>query len=159
MKEFVFPGSFDPFTKGHEDIASRASKLCDKLHVLILNNANKQAVFSVENRLDMAQMILNKYPNIEVSYYDGLMVDYLKNNNLNVVVRGLRSESDLRYELQMYATNGLMYDEYETIFIPSRGDYSYTSSSTVKEVALYGGDISSMVPIEIVDIVTKRFEK
>lgn len=157
--EFVYPGSFDPFTNGHKDLAIRAAEISDKLDVVILQNASKQAAFTVEERVKMAKLSLAGYDNIHVTSYDGLLVDYLKENNLRIVVRGLRSESDFRYESQIATTNSLMLENYETILLPSRANYSFTSSSTVREVAAYGGDISRMVPEEIIDIVLAKFAK
>ena len=158
-KKFVYPGSFDPFTRGHLDIAVRAAELCENLDVVILNNSGKQSSFTIEERVHMAELSLDKYANIRVSSFDGLLVEYLQKHNCNVVVRGLRTESDFRYELQMASTNKLMYEDYETILIPSIVDYSHTSSSTVKEVAQFGGDISKMVPNEILDIIMNKFKK
>lgn len=159
IREFVYPGSFDPFTKGHEDLANRASQMCDILHVIIMHNVNKDSIFSVQERVKMAELSLAKYDNIHVSYYEGLLVDYMKENNISVAVRGLRSESDFRYELQIAATNKIMLDDYDTILLPSSEGYSFTSSSTVREVASYGGDISGMVPEEIIDIVINKFSE
>lgn len=155
--DLVYPGSFDPFTKGHEDIALRAAKLCDTLHILVLNNAQKEASFSLEERKKMIEIVFADYDNIQVDQYNGLLVDYLKKHDLSFVVRGLRSESDFRYETQMAATNSLMYADYDTILLPSRAGFSYTSSSTVKEVAAYGGDISKMVPAEIEKFIEAKF--
>lgn len=155
--DLVYPGSFDPFTKGHEDIALRAAKLCDTLHILVLNNAQKEASFSLEARKKMIEIVFADYDNIQVDQYNGLLVDYLKKHDLSFVVRGLRSESDFRYETQMAATNSLMYADYDTILLPSRAGFSYTSSSTVKEVAAYGGDISKMVPAEIEKFIEAKF--
>ncbi len=156
-KEFVYPGSFDPLTMGHLDIAVRASKLCEKLHVVILENKSKIPAFSVEERVLMTERCLKQYENIVVRSFSGLLVDFLRQNGLRVVIRGLRSESDFRFETEMVATNKLMYPEYETILLASKTEYSYTSSSMVREIASYGGDISKMVPAEILDQVRARY--
>lgn len=155
----MYPGSFDPFTNGHLDIASRAASLCSKLHVVLLVNPAKHPAFEVEERLEMARLCLAEWDNIIVCSHHGLLVDYMRDNGLRVVVRGLRSESDFRFETEMAATNRLMYDEYETILLPCKTDYSFTSSSIVREVASYGGDISRMVPPIIKDKVVEHFSR
>ncbi len=144
-------------TKGHLDIAARASCLCEKLHVVILENKSKVPAFSVAERVEMAKLCLHKYENVVIRSFSGLLVDFLRENNLRVVIRGLRSESDFRFETEMVATNTLMYPEYETILLASKTEYSYTSSSMVREIASYGGDISKMVPGEIVELVKTRY--
>ncbi len=144
-------------TKGHLDIATRASKLCSKLHVVILVNHSKQPAFSIEERVQMARLCFAQYDNIQVSAFDGLLVEFLREQNARVVVRGLRSESDFRFETEMAATNTLMYPEYETVLLASKTEYSYTSSSMVREIASYGGDISRMVPAEILAMVNERY--
>lgn len=158
-QEFVYPGSFDPFTNGHYDIATRAASLCGRLHVVLLENPAKHPAFSVEERLEMARLCLKKWDNIIVTAHRGLLVDYMRDHGLRVVVRGLRSESDFRFETEMAATNRLMYEQYETILLPSKTDYSFTSSSIVREVASYGGDISRMVPEEIQERVKAHFRQ
>ena len=155
----MYPGSFDPFTNGHLDIAARAAALCAKLHVVILVNPSKHPAFTVEERLHMAERCLADWENITVSAHHGLLVDYMRDRDLRVVVRGLRSESDFRFETEMAATNRRMYPEYETILLPSKTDYSFTSSSIVREVASYGGDISRMVPAVIADTVMAHFKQ
>ena len=159
MSTFLFPGSFDPFTLGHCDIAKRASKICDKLVVAVMGNSAKHPVFSVEDRVSMAQKALAKYDNIEVISYAGLLVDLFKERDCKAVVRGIRSESDFRYEAEMAMANRLLYPGYEVVLLPCRENLSMTSSTIVKEVCYYGGDISKMVPAEIVDFVTKELKK
>ena len=158
-REFVYPGSFDPLTKGHVNVVSRAAQLCDILHVVILTNPAKQPAFTVEQRMEMAKLCLSKWDNIRVDSYRGLLVDYMREQSIHVVVRGLRSESDFRFETEMAATNALMYPDYETILLPSKTDYSFTSSSMVREIASYGGDISKMVPPEILPMVEECFKQ
>ncbi len=158
-REFIYPGSFDPLTNGHVDIVERAAKLCDVLHVVILINPSKKPAFSEQERVEMAELCFEKWDNIVVDSYKGLLVDYMREKNIKVVVRGLRSESDFRFETEMAATNSLMYPDYETVLLSSKANYSYTSSTIVREVASYGGDISRMVPSEILPIVSKHFEK
>ena len=144
MKTFIFPGSFDPFSLGHIDIARRASKLCDKLVVAIMINRAKNSLFTVEERVEMAKICLSDLPNVEVISRETLLVDLYRELGASAVVRGLRSESDFRYEAEMNAANTLMFPDYQVIFLPCRADLAFTSSSIIKEVAYYGGDISRM---------------
>lgn len=137
----------------------RAALLCDTLHVVILINPSKQAAFSVDERIEMTKLCVQKWSNIKVTAYQGLLVDYMRKNNLHVVVRGLRSESDFRFETELAATNSLMYEGYETVLLPCKTDFSFTSSSIVREVASYGGDISKMVPEEIIHLIKGRFAR
>ncbi len=156
MKILIYPGSFDPFTKGHVDIARRAAKLCDKLYVSLSVNANKGCFFSTEERLDMIKKCLVDLPNVEVIAHDGLLVDLFKQKQADAVVRGLRSESDFRFESEMATANKLLYKGFEAILLPCRMDLAFTSSSIVREVASFGGDISGMVPEEISEYVARR---
>ena len=156
MKTFIFPGSFDPFSLGHIDIARRASKLCDKLVVAIMINRAKNSLFTAEERVEMAKICLSDLPNVEVISRETLLVDLYRELGASAVVRGLRSESDFRYEAEMNAANTLMFPDYQVIFLPCRADLAFTSSSIIKEVAYYGGDISRMCVPEIEDMVHKK---
>lgn len=156
MSVMIYPGTFDPFTNGHLDIARRASKLCTTLYVVILPNVHKQTHFTLEERIDMAKACLKGIDNVIVESFDGLLVRYVQQKNAIAVVRGLRSESDFRYELEMATANKLLYNDYESIFLSSSIELAFTSSSIVREVATYGGDISRMVPAEILDTVMER---
>ena len=135
MRTLVYPGSFDPMTLGHVDIARRAAELCDRLYVVILSNGSKQPCFSIEDRVRMARACLDDLPHCEVESYDGLLVDYFERRGAAAVVRGLRSESDFRFELDMVTANRLLLPSYETILLPCRADFALTSSSIVREVA------------------------
>ncbi|MBR5387102.1 MAG: pantetheine-phosphate adenylyltransferase [Clostridiales bacterium] len=159
MTSLLFPGSFDPFTRGHKDIARRASKICDKLYVVVMNNSKKNYLFSLEERVDMAKTVLAEYENIEVLGSDGLLVDIFKDLGCNAVVRGIRSESDFRFEAEMALANRMLYSGYDVTLLPCRDDLSLISSSIVKEVGSYGGDISKMVPAQIVETVNERLRK
>ncbi len=159
MTTLLFPGSFDPFTRGHRDIARRASKMCDKLYVVIMENSAKKHFFTADERAYMARESLKDYPNIEVIQSAGLLVDVFKSVNANAVVRGIRSESDFRYEAEMALANRLLYSEYDVVLLPCRDDLSLISSSIVKEVGHYGGDISQMVPQPIVEFVNEKLKK
>lgn len=159
MRTLLFPGSFDPFTNGHRDIAKRAANQCDKLVVAVMQNSAKNPRFSTEDRVEMARKSLEKYPNIEVISFGGLLVDLYKEIGCTAVVRGIRSESDFRYEAEMAIANRLLYPGYDVLLLPCRENLSMTSSTIVKEVCYYGGDISKMVPSEIVDFVTQELKK
>ena len=156
MSIFLYPGTFDPFTNGHVDIARRAAGLCDKLIVAVLKNKGKKPAFSVAERRQMAEDALRDLPELEVLSYNGLLVDLYKQVGADAVVRGLRSESDFRFEAEIAAANKLLLPDYETILLPCRIDLAFTSSSIVKEVASYGGNISGMVPATIMERVMDR---
>ncbi|MDW7659361.1 MAG: pantetheine-phosphate adenylyltransferase [Bacillota bacterium] len=153
----IYPGTFDPLTNGHVDIARRAARLCDHLVVAVLNNSSKKTVFSVSERVAMARLALKDLDNLSVVHYDGLLVNLYHQKQACAVVRGLRSESDFRFEAEMAAANKLLLPAYETCLLPCRIDLAFTSSSIVREVALYDGDISGMVPGAIVDRIKERF--
>ncbi len=145
-KTAVYPGSFDPITNGHLDIIKRASKIFDKLYVSILTNSAKTSAFSLEERLDMIRRVTAEYDNVEVDSFSGLLVNYLNEKNAAIVVRGLRAVSDFEYEFQMALTNHKLEKNIETLFMMTSAKYSYLSSSIVKEVARYGGNLEELVP-------------
>ena len=159
MTSLLFPGSFDPLTRGHKDIARRASKICDKLYVVVMNNNKKEYLFDLDDRVQMAREVLGEFENIEVLGSEGLLVDIFKDLGCNAVVRGIRSESDFRYEAQMALANKMLCPSYDVTLLPCRDDLSLISSSLVKEVGSYGGDISGMLPAQIVDRVNERLRK
>ena len=159
MTSLLFPGSFDPLTRGHKDIARRASKICDKLYVVVMNNNKKEYLFDLDDRVQMAREVLGEFENIEVLGSEGLLVDIFKDLGCNAVVRGIRSESDVRYEAQMALANKMLCPSYDVTLLPCRDDLSLISSSLVKEVGSYGGDISGMLPAQIVDRVNERLRK
>jgi pantetheine-phosphate adenylyltransferase len=156
VKTLLFPGSFDPFSIGHADIARRAARLCDRLLIAVMLNRNKNPLFSLEERVKMVKSSLTDIPNVEVISYDRLLVDLYRESGACAVVRGLRSESDFRSEAEMAAANRLLLPSFDSILLLCRIDLVYTSSSIIKEVASYGGDISAMVSPEIVDFVKER---
>ena len=158
MNTLIYPGSFDPFTNGHVDIASRASSLCDRLYVAILTNSAKRQYFTADERVRMARIAMQDYPNVIVEKYDGLLVDFYRQVKASAVVRGLRSESDFRFEAEIAAANKLLLPEYEAFLLPCRIDLAFTSSSIVREVASYGGDISAMVPAGLIPIIRRRLD-
>ena len=159
MVSLLFPGSFDPFTRGHRDIARRAANLCDRLYVAVMNNSSKNNVFTLDERVAMAKKVLSDYTNIEVIGSDGLLVDIFKDLGCNAVVRGIRSESDFRFEAEMALANRMLYSGYDVTLLPCRDDLSLISSSIVKEVGALGGDISGMIPAEIAEEVKLRLRK
>jgi len=156
LKILIYPGTFDPFTKGHVDIARRAAGICDKLYIAILTNSSKNTTFTVEERVEMANKSLAGIKKVEVEAFDGLLVDYFKLKKACAVVRGLRSESDFRYEAEIAAANKLLLPEFESVLLPCRMDLAFTSSTIVKEVASYGGNVSGMVSSDIVDMITRK---
>ncbi|MBP5775653.1 MAG: pantetheine-phosphate adenylyltransferase [Saccharofermentans sp.] len=161
MKVMLFPGTFDPFTRGHRDIARRASKLCDELVVAVMENSAKTPLFTIEEREDLIRKSLTgeELDHIKVMKWDGLLVDLYSDLGCCAVVRGIRSESDFRYEAELALANRLLYPGYDAVLLPCRDDMSLISSTIVKEVGFYGGDISKMVPAEILEEVKDKFKK
>ena len=155
MTRAIYPGSFDPVTMGHLDIIKRASKVVDELIVSVLNNNSKSPLFSVENRVKMLEEVVKDLPNVKVMSFEGLLVDFAKEVNAKVIVRGLRAVTDFEYELQMAQTN----NEIDTIFFTTSLEYAYLSSSTVKEAAYYGADISKLVPETVVNKVYDKIKR
>jgi pantetheine-phosphate adenylyltransferase len=151
----VYPGSYDPLTNGHIDIIQRGLKIFDKIIVAALKNPSKTYLFSLEERMDMLMETFKKNPNIEVDYFEGLLVDYLKKIGVNTVVRGLRAISDFEIEFQMALMNRSIKQEIETIFLVPSICYSFVSSRLVKEIYQLGGGIEKMVP----DIVDKKLKE
>ncbi len=156
MKRAVYPGSFDPVTKGHLDIITRAAALVDELVVGVLNNNAKSPLFSVEERVNMIKDVTRDLPNVRVESFTGLSVDFVKKCDAGFIVRGLRAVTDFEYELQMAQTNRSIDHGIDTIFFTTELNYAYISSTIAKEVAFYGGDISGFVPEQIVERVKKR---
>ena len=157
MKRAIYPGSFDPVTNGHVDIILRSSKIVDKLIVGVLNNSAKKSLFSVEERVSMLKEITKDLPNVEVTSFDGLLVDYMREIDASIIVRGLRAVTDFEYELQIAQTNHIENTDIETIFLTTNLQYSYLSSTIVKEFASYGGDISKFVPEQFVDRIYEKY--
>jgi pantetheine-phosphate adenylyltransferase len=151
----VCPGSFDPVTNGHLDIVGRASRLYDEVVVAVLVNKNKSGLFTVEERMDMLTEVTAEYGNVRVDSFHGLLVDYCRRHNVPVVVKGLRAVSDFDYELQMAQMNHQLAGV-ETVFMATNPLYSFLSSSLVKEVATYGGDVSGSVPVPVLKRVLAR---
>lgn len=146
MKFAVYPGSFDPVTNGHIDILERTSKLFDKISVAVVHNVSKRALFSPEERVDYIRESVKHLPNIEVECFSGLLADYIRRKQACAIIRGLRTVTDFEYEMQMAMMNRKLIPYLETIFVMSDSNYIFVSSSAVKEAALLGGNVSSLVP-------------
>ena len=146
MSKAIYPGSFDPVTFGHMDIIKRAAAIFDELTVAVLNNNVKTPLFSVEERVKMLEEVCKDLPNVKVDSFSGLLVDYAKKCDTDVVIRGLRAVTDFEYELQMAQTNRKICDEVDTIFLTTSLEYAYLSSTTVKEVAYFGKSVDNFVP-------------
>ncbi len=159
MIRAIYPGSFDPVTLGHLDIIRRASRTVNELIVGVLNNGGKTPLFTAEERVEMLREVTKDIPNVKVMSFSGLLVDFAKHTDSTVVVRGLRAISDFDYELQMAQTNRKMNPHVDTMFLATSLEYAYLSSSTVKEVAFFDGDISEFVPESVVGKVRERVKE
>ena len=157
MKKAIYPGSFDPVTFGHLDIIERSSKIFGEVVIGVLNNSAKNALFTTEERVSMIQQLVIDYPNVTVDSFEGLLVDYARSIDANVIIRGLRAVTDFEYEIQIAQTNKVEYPELETIFLTTGLHYSYLSSTIVREFASYGGDISRFVPAEIIPLIQAKY--
>ena len=157
MKKAIYPGSFDPLTLGHMDIITRSSRIVDELVVGVLNNSAKNSLFSLEERVSMIEEMTDAIPNVTVSSFDGLLVDFMKEIDATIIIRGLRAVTDFEYELQIAQTNHVQNPEVETVFLTTSLQYSYLSSTIVKEFASYGGDISKFVPAEFIDRIYAKY--
>ncbi len=155
----ICPGSFDPITIGHLDIISRASTMFDKLIVVVMTNANKQCAFTKEERKEMILKTVKDFKNVEVDLYDGLLADYCKKKNACAIIKGLRAMSDFEYEFQMALTNKKLNPDVETLFLTTRAENMYLSSSMVRQIAGMGGDISGFVSKEIYEDIVKRLSE
>lgn len=159
MKTAVYPGTFDPVTYGHLDVILRASKLFDRVIVGVLHNSSKSPLFSVEERVKMLEEVTKEYPNIKIRSFTGLLVDFAKECEAHIIVRGLRAITDFDYELQMAQTNRIMSPDLDTLFLTTSLEYAYLSSTTVKEVAAFGGDISAFVPPYVEEKIRERMKE
>ncbi|MFI0419350.1 pantetheine-phosphate adenylyltransferase [Spongiactinospora gelatinilytica] len=155
MRRVVCPGSFDPVTNGHLDIIGRASRLYDEVVVAVLINMEKKSLFTVEERIEMLQAVTKEYGNVRVDKFHGLLVDYCKQNEIAAIVKGLRAISDFDYELQMAQLNYRM-SGVETLFMSTNPEFSFLSSSRIKEITRYGGDVSGLVPDLVHRLLVER---
>ena len=159
MIRAIYPGSFDPVTYGHIDIIERAASIYDELIIGVLQNKAKLPLFSVEERVKMLCEVTTHIKNVKVVPFEGLLIEFAKQMDAKVIVRGLRAITDFEYELQMAQTNRKLNPDVETLFLTTSLDYSYLSSTTVREVASFGGDITQFVPEYVVKEVTKKIKK
>lgn len=156
MKIAVYPGSFDPITCGHLDIIERASQMFDKIIVAVLINDSKKPLFTIQERMDMIKKTVEKFDNVSVDSFEGLLVKYLEEKNANIIVRGLRALSDFETEFQMALTNRKLSKDIDTVFLMTKLEYSYLSSSIAKEIAKFGGELIDLVPQYVNDKLIEK---
>lgn len=160
MKKAIYPGSFDPVTYGHLDVIHRASTMFDELVVSVLNNKAKSPLFSAEERVKMLQEATKDIGNIKITSFSGLLIDYAKEIDVHIAIRGLRAITDFEYELQIAQTNRKLSDgELDTVFLTTSLEYAYLSSSSVKEIASFGGDVSQCVPPFVMEKIYNRYRE
>ena len=141
----VYPGTFDPFTRGHEDLVRRASSIFTKLIVGVADSRSKKSIFSLDERIEIAKEVLGHYPNVEIAGFSGLLKDFAREHSARVIVRGLRAVSDFEYEFQMAGMNRYLLPDVETLFLTPSDQYQFISGTFVREIALMGGDVSKFV--------------
>ncbi|MBU5590857.1 pantetheine-phosphate adenylyltransferase [Clostridium sp. MSJ-4] len=159
MKKVVYPGSFDPITNGHLDIIERASKIFDEVIVVVLVNVDKNGLFHIEERVRLIEKVIKPYKNVKVESFDGLLINFMKERDTKVIIKGLRAFSDFEYEFQMALMNNKLDSSIETIFMMTNAQYSYLSSSSVKQVAKFGGCIKGLVPDDIIPDIMRKANK
>ena len=159
MKIAIYPGSFDPITNGHVDVVKRTAAVFDKVIIAVSVNSQKVPLFSIEERIELANSIFSDYDNVEVSTFTGLLAEYAKSVGAKTIIKGLRAVSDFEYEFQMAHMNKKINPDVETMFMMSNQKYSYLSSSIVKEVGRLGGDLTDLVPEQIIDEIYKRLRR
>ena len=158
MKRAIYPGSFDPVTNGHLDVIERARKLFDEVIVAVAHNDEKQALFSLEDRLELLNSSVGKTANVRIAQFDGLLVEFAAAQSASAVVRGLRAVSDFEFEFQMALMNRKLNSAVETIFLMPKEEYTYLSSRIIKEIARLGGDVSSFVPPMVAKALASKFK-
>lgn len=156
MLRAIYPGSFDPVTFGHLDVIERSAKMVDELIIGVLINRLKTPLFSADERVNMLREVTAHIPHVHVESFEGFTVEFAKKKQAKIVVRGLRATTDFEYELQISQTNRIINSDIDTVFFTTSLEYAYLSSSIVKEVAMFGGDISKFVPPGVVDLVYKK---
>lgn len=157
MKTAICPGSFDPITLGHLNIIRRSSQIFDEVVVCIMHNMTKKSpMFTVEEKLDMVKKAVERYPNVRVDWFDGLLAEYVRRFENPVIVKGLRAASDFEYEFQMDLINKKINPQVETMFLTASDKYTFLSSSVVREMAIYGADISGLVPTELIEKIESK---
>lgn len=155
----IYPGSFDPVTLGHIDIIERAAKQFDRLVVAVLNNISKNPLFSVEERIDLLHEVTSHLPNVEIDSFRDLTANYVRQKNAHVIVRGIRTVTDFEYELQIATINSKLNSDAETIFMMTNPKYSYLSSSVVKEIGHFGGDLTDFVTPDVERAIRRKFSE
>lgn len=156
MKIAIYPGSFDPITKGHLDILKTGSEIFDKVIIAVSKNSRKSGFLTVEERVDLIKASIEGFENVEVDSFEGLTVEYAKAKGAKVLIRGLRAVSDFEYEMQLSQTNSAIAEEIKTVFLITKPKYNFISSSTIKDLSLMGGDISKFVPSAVNDFLINR---
>lgn len=156
MKTAIYPGSFDPITKGHLDVLKRAASIFDKIIVAVLINSSKKSFLPIEDRIKLIKESCKDLDNIEVDSFDGLTIDYARKKNSNVLIRGLRAVSDFEYEMQLSQTNSALAADINTVFLITKPKYNFISSSTIKEIAQMKGDISKFVPPPVTEYLKEK---
>ncbi len=156
-KTAIYPGTFDPVTFGHIDVLERAAKLFDEVIISVVKASSKNTLFTYEERVDMIKSVTSNIKNLKVTAFEGLLVDYAKSQNADVIIRGLRAVSDFEYEFQMALTNRKIAPDVETVFLMPGEKYSYISSTLVREIARYKGDVSAFVPKEVAEKLKSKF--
>lgn len=159
MKIAVYPGSFDPVTSGHLDIITRGSKTFDKLIVGVLVNVDKQGLLNIDERVELIKRVTRNLPNVEVASFNGLLIDFMREKNASIILKGLRAFSDFEYEFQMALMNNKLAPNVETLFMMTSAQFSYVSSSAIKQVARFGGCIEGLVPEEVIEDVYKKMKE
>ncbi len=159
MKRAVYPGSFDPITKGHLDIIKRSAKVFDEIIVVVLINPEKSGLFTMKERIELIKKSVKEIDNVRVEGFDGLLINFMREKEAKVIIKGLRALSDFEYEFQMALMNNKLDSSIETVFMMTNAKYSYLSSSSVKQVAKFGGCIKGLVPQEIEKDVLNKFNK
>ena len=157
MKTDIYPGTFDPVTRGHEDLLRRASKLFDQIVVAIAASPGKEPLFSVGERVELAADVLKDIPGVSVTGYEGLTVEFAQQHGLQTIIRGLRAVSDFEYEFQLATMNRHLTDQVETVFLTPTENYTFISSSLVREIAKLGGDVSAFVHPQVAEALAKKF--
>ena len=159
MLTVVYPGTFDPFTRGHEDLARRAAKLFDHVIIGVADSASKQPFFTTAERVEMAQEVLKPFANVVVRPFSGLLMDFVHTQNSRVILRGIRAVSDFEYEFQMAGMNRNLFPEVETLFLTPSEQYTFISATIVREIAKFGGDVSSFVHPAVLARLKAKFAK
>lgn len=159
VKTAIYPGSFDPMTKGHMDVLERASSMFDKVIIAVLDNTQKKCLLPTKKRVELIKKSVSGLENVSVDSFDGLTIEYARQQGATVLIRGLRAVSDFEYEMQLSQMNSSLAPEINTIFLITKPEYNFISSSAIKEIVMMGGDISQFVPIEVKDYLEEKYNK